>query len=86
MTTTTNFINMIEIILQAEPSERDWVLFNDLEDYFIENSDSIYLENEAVSDLGYEMQDIIAEMEYMDDFANCRKDIENILEVMKSSI
>lgn len=83
MTIINNFFNKIEEALLAEPSAGDWELFNDLEDYFIENNEVIFNESERVSDLGYEMQDIISEQGYMDDFSKCREKIVDIFNEMK---
>lgn len=83
MTIINNFFDKIEEVLLAEPSDADWELFNGLEDYFIENNEMIFNENERVSDLGYEMQDIISEMGYMDDFSECREKIIEIFNKMK---
>ncbi|MGF0095015.1 hypothetical protein ACQRC6_01125 [Peptoniphilus sp. SGI.035] len=83
MTTINNFFKEIEKILYAEPSKEDWDLFNDLEDYFIDNNEPIFKESEKISDLGYDMQDIIAEMGYMDDFTECRRKIKKLYDEMK---
>lgn len=83
MTTINNFFKEIENILYTEPSKEDWSLFNDLEDYFIDNNEPIFKENEKISDLGYDMQDVISEMSYMDDFTDCRRKVKQIYEEMK---
>ena len=83
MTIINKFFKEIEKVLFVEPSNTDWKLFNDLEDYFIDNNELIFKENEKISDLGYDMQDIIAEMSYMDDFTECRKKIIEIFSKMK---
>lgn len=75
MSIIDDFFKEIEKVLFAEDSENDWDLFNDLEGYFIDNNEMIFKESERVSDLGYEMQDVIAEMSYMDNFTECRKNI-----------
>lgn len=43
----------------------------------------IFKESERVSDLGYEMQDVIAEMSYIDNFTECRIKINKIYNEMK---
>lgn len=83
MNIINKFFKEIENALLTEPSDKDWALFNALEDYFIDNNDQIFKESEKISDLGYEMQDIISEMNYMDDFTKCRENISNIFETMK---
>ena len=83
MSIIDNFFNEIEKVLFAKASKNDWDLFNDLEDYFIDNNDMIFKESERISDLGYEMQDMIAEMSYMDDFAECRRKINKLYNEMK---
>lgn len=62
MSVIDDFFNEIEKVLFAEASKNDWDLFNDLEDYFIDNNELIFKESERISDLDYEMQDVIAEM------------------------
>ena len=84
MSVIDDFINEIEKVLFAEASKNDWDLFNDLEDYFIDNNDMIFKESERISDLGYEMQDVIAEMSYMDDFTECRRKINKLYNDMKN--
>ena len=79
-----NFFNEIEKVLFVEASKNDWELFNDLEDYFIDNNELIFKESERISDLGYEMQDVIAEMCYMDDFTECRRKINKLYNEMKN--
>lgn len=79
-----NFFNEIEKVLFVEASKNDWELFNDLEDYFIDNNELIFKESERISDLGYEMQDVIAEMSYMDDFTECRRKINKLYNEMKN--
>ena len=37
-----NFFNEIEKVLFVEASKNDWELFNDLEDYFIDNNETIF--------------------------------------------
>lgn len=86
MNIINNFFKEIENALSTEPSYKDWELFNTLKDYFIENNDMIYKESEKISDLGYDMQDIIAEMSYMDDFTKCRKEISYLLQRMKKEV
>ena len=83
MNIINKFFKEIENALLTEPSDKDWALFNALEDYFIDNNDQIFKESEKISDVGYEMQDIISEMSYMDDFTKCRENISNIFETMK---
>ena len=83
MTIINKFFEEIENVLFENPSNTDWKLFNELEYYFIDNNDLIFRENEKISDLVYDMQDIIAEMEYMDDFTECRKKIIEIFNKMK---
>lgn len=80
-----NFFNEIEKVLFVEASKNDWELFNDLEDYFIDNNETIFKKKkkERISDLGYEMQDVIAEMSYMDDFTECRRKINKLYNEMK---
>lgn len=46
----------------------------------------IFKESERVSDLGYEMQDVIAEMSYMDNFAECRIKINKLYNEMKKEL
>ena len=84
MSIIDNFFNEIEKVLFVEASKNDWDLFNDLEDYFIDNNDMIFKESERISDLGYEMQDVIAEMSYMDDFTECRRKINKLYNEMKN--
>lgn len=84
MSVIDDFFNEIEKVLFAEVSKNDWDLFNDLEDYFIDNNDMIFKESERISDLGYEMQDVIAEMSYMDDFTECRRKINKLYNEMKN--
>lgn len=84
MSVIDDFFNEIEKVLFAEASKNDWDLFNDLEDYFIDNNDMIFKESERISDLGYEMQDVIAEMTYMDDFTECRRKINKLYNEMKN--
>ncbi len=84
MSIIDNFFNEIEKVLFAEASKNDWYLFNDLEDYFIDNKELISKESERISDLGYEMQDVIAEMSYMDDFTECRRKINKLYNEMKN--
>lgn len=84
MSVIYDFFNEIEKVLFAEASKNDWDLFNDLEDYFIDNNDMIFKESERISDLGYEMQDVIAEMSYMDDFTECRRKINKLYNEMKN--
>lgn len=84
MSIIDNFFNEIEKVLFAEASKNDWDLFNDLEDYFIDNNDMIFKKSERISDLGYEMQDVIAEMSYMDDFTECRRKINKLYNEMKN--
>lgn len=80
------FFKEIEKVLFAVDSENDWDLFNDLEGYFIDNNEMIFKESERVSDLGYEMQDVIAEMSYMDNFTECRIKINKIYNEMKKEL
>lgn len=84
MSVIDDFFNEIEKVLFAEASKNDWDLFNDLEGYFIDNNDMIFKESERISDLGYEMQDVIAEMSYMDDFTECRRKINKLYNEMKN--
>lgn len=84
MSVIDDFSNEIEKVLFVEASKNDWDLFNDLEDYFIDNNDMIFKESEIISDLGYEMQDVIAEMSYMDDFTECRRKINKLYNEMKN--
>lgn len=84
MSIIDDFFNEIEKVLFAKASKNDWDLFNDLEDYFIDNNDMIFKESERISDLGYEMQDVIAEMSYMDDFTECRRKINKLYNEMKN--
>ena len=46
----------------------------------------IFKESERVSDLGYEMQDVIAEMSYIDNFTECRIKINKIYNEMKKEL
>ena len=86
MSIIDDFFKEIEKVLFAEASNNDWNLFNDLEDYFIDNNEIIFKESERISDLGYEMQDVIAEMSYMDNFAECRIKINKIYNEMKKEL
>lgn len=60
MSIIDDFFKEIEKVLFADAFNNDWDLFNYLEDYFIDNNKMIFKESERVSDLGYEMQDVIA--------------------------
>ncbi|MFQ8698339.1 MAG: hypothetical protein ACLR8B_08200 [Peptoniphilus harei] len=86
MSIIDDFFKEIEKVLFAEDSENDWDLFNDLEGYFIDNNEMIFKESEKVSDLGYEMQDVIAEMSCMDNFTECRIKINKIYNEMKKEL
>ena len=86
MSIIDDFFKEIEKALFAETSKNDWDLFNDLEGYFIDNNEMIFKESERVSDLGYEMQDVIAEMSYMDNFTECRIKINKIYNEMKKEL
>lgn len=86
MSIIDDFFKEIEKVLFAEASKYDWDLFNDLEDYFIDNNEMIFKESERISDLGYEMQDVIAEMSYMDNFAECRININKLYNEMKKEL
>lgn len=86
MSIIDDFFKEIEKVLFAEASNNDWNLFNDLEDYFIDNNEIIFKESERISDLRYEMQDVIAEMSYMDNFAECRIKINKIYNEMKKEL
>ncbi|MDU3086582.1 MAG: hypothetical protein E6705_01580 [Peptoniphilus harei] len=86
MSIIDDFFKEIEKALFAEASNNDWDLFNDLEDYFIDNNEMIFKESERVSDLGYEMQDVIAEMSYIDNFTECRIKINKIYNEMKKEL
>ena len=56
MSIIDDFFKEIEKVLFAEASNNDWDLFNDLEDYFIDNNEMIFKESERIFDLGYEMK------------------------------
>lgn len=53
MSIIDDFFKEIEKVLFVEASKNDWDLFNDLEDYFIDNNEMIFKESERISDLGY---------------------------------
>ena len=86
MSIIDDFFKEIEKALFAEASNNGWDLFNDLEDYFTDNNEMIFKESERVSDLGYEMQDVIAEMSYMDNFTECRIKINKLYNEMKKEL
>ena len=82
MTSINNFLDKIKYVLDSEPSDDDFDLFNDLETYFIDNNEDLYKESVLISDLGYEMQDIIAEISFMEDTTQYRLEIQKIYEKM----
>lgn len=86
MSIIDDFFKEIEKVLFADAFNNDWDLFNDLEDYFIDNNKMIFKESERVSDLGHEMQDVIAEMSYMDDFTECSIKINKTYNEMKKEL
>ena len=87
MSIVDKFLNKIFILLDEEPSYDDFDNFNDLEDWFLDNAESLAEENEDICNLGDLMQDEISEMSYMVDNSvqinNIKKIYERMQEIYK---
>lgn len=83
MTIISKFFNKIETALNLHDSNDEFDMFNDLEDWFIDNEEEIHNQNYQIGQLGYEIQNEIAEMSYMDDSSKYREKIKKIYDRMK---
>ena len=87
MSIVDKFLNKIFILLDEEPSHDDFDNFNDLEDWFLDNAESLAEENEYICNLGDLMQDEISKMSYMVDNSvqinNIKKIYERMQEIYK---
>lgn len=86
MNIVNDFLDKIETLLDKAPSDDDFDDFNELEIWFLDNSMLLDSENEEISDLGDLMQDEIAEMSYMADNSQQRKNIRKIYDEMKREL
>lgn len=84
MNIVSEFLNRIKTLIDKKPSDADFDDFNDLESWFLDNSELLWDENMEICRLGDLIQDEIAEMSYMEDNSAQRDNIRNIYEQMKN--
>ena len=86
MNITNEFLTRIKVLLDKKPSDDDFDDFNELESWFLDNEEKIHNENHQLGQLGYKIQDEIAEMSYMEDNSAQRNNIRKIYEEMEDKI
>lgn len=86
MNITNEFLTRIKVLLDKKPSDDDFDDFNELESWFLDNEEKIHNENHELGQLGYKIQDEIAEMSYMEDNSAQRNNIRKIYEEMEEKI
>lgn len=78
MNIINEFLTRIKVLLNKLPSDDDFDVFNELEGWFLDNEEKIHNENYEIGQLGYKIQDEIAEISYMADNSTQRENIRRI--------